>query len=44
MKECILCGNEYHEIDYIYSLIQSGYCSKKCKETDEMISRADCED
>ena len=42
--ECILCGNKFNEIDFIYSLSQSGYCSQKCKETDEMITKADHEE
>ena len=44
MKKCILCGDEYIEIEYIYSLIQTGYCSEKCRETDKMVLRADCEE
>ena len=48
--KCILCNTEI-DTDIVRweekvsgEPFNEGYCSDQCKQTDEMISRADCED
>ena len=50
MKRCLLCGSEIdrglikYEEETSGEPFKEGYCSSQCKETDEMVLRADCED
>ena len=41
--KCGLCGEEFPYLTIKNEFTGQSYCSDKCLETDEMVSRADCE-
>ena len=41
--KCGLCGEEFPHLIIKNEFTGQSYCSNNCLETDEMVTRADCE-
>ncbi len=42
-QKCGLCGEEFPHLIIKNEFTGQSYCSNNCLETDEMVTRADCE-